>query len=73
MPAAMLVWASSGDLISPHRALRIAKVEGMICMIPRAPTALVAAESRPLSAIACALNSRHANPGPKYRLLYFRK
>jgi hypothetical protein len=44
----------------------------MSCITPRAPARLAAAESRPLSVSACALNSRQSNAGPKYRRVYFR-
>jgi hypothetical protein len=49
-----------------------AKVEGMSCITPRAPARLAAAESRPLSVIAWALNSRQSNAGPKKRRVYLR-
>jgi hypothetical protein len=44
----------------------------MSCITPRAPARLAAAESRPLSVIAWALNSRQSNAGPKKRRVYFR-
>jgi hypothetical protein len=49
-----------------------AKVEGMSCISPRAPARLAAAESRPLSVSAWALNSRQSHAGPKKRRLYLR-
>jgi hypothetical protein len=40
-------------------------VDGMSCMIPRAPTRLRALGVRSLSAIPCALNHRQSVPAPK--------
>jgi len=67
MPAAMF---HSGSSIGPSAGSAdwMARyVEGINCMMPRAPTRLVAALSRSLSAIPCALNQRQSNAAPKYR------
>src|SRR4029079_5533471 len=48
-------------------------VDGMSCITPRAPTQLFAEESRPLSAMPCALKYFQSNAGPKYRFVYLRK
>ena len=58
----------SGSSIAPKRGtadLIWAYVDGMSCMIPRAPTRLRAVGVRSLSAIPCALNHASRCPTPK--------
>ena len=45
----------------------------MICMIPRAPTQLVASTRRPDSVMPCALNQRQSKATLKNRFEYLRK
>src|SRR6187401_2294074 len=73
MPAAMF---HSGSLISPRSGFLDCTslyVLDMSCMMPRAPTQLLAWGSRLLAAIAWALNRRQSKAGPKNRLEYFLK
>ena len=49
------------------------RVAGMICMMPLAPTQLVASSCSPDSAMPCALNQRQSKPAPKNRFEYLRK
>ena len=65
IPAAMFHCGSSIAVISGRCEAIARYVDGMSCMMPRAPTQLFAVGVSPLSAIPCALNSFQSKPMPK--------